>query len=396
MDYKEQILLNENRNVDSINVDTTIKISLDSNIALNTEYNINNILDVTQVYQDERQSTTKYRIHGKFEYFSILNGMEKNYADLEYFFKERLLGTENKTIFTDLNIYLVKPSENFISLANNRYIKTYEVIGTQENIDIVRAGFSRNIYNDLQYAFVVNFDVDIRNMVDGLGFPLSELALYVEYKPQQPTINGQSATEIMFVKSFDGNGNTFTNENFNPIQLSVGDLIRNGDVIDYDNNQFLQTDYNLLEHYIRTPYRETTQFNSLPDGIERYLFWKYRPIIPIKLRYFENELRRGNTGSTAYEEVIAIPDYAKSINNEGDVVWRNFLDNGFFDPIDEIGVSFPFINKRHYVFNNITFPIVPFLDDPNTGSVFSEIKFGQNLLDSITPTGDLNNIGDIC
>lgn len=384
MDIQEKIQLNEKKNVNSVNVDTTIKIGLDSNVDQNIEYNLQNVLDVTEVFDNERQSTTKYRIHGEFEYFSILNGLNINYNNLNDFFVDAPISAQTKNILTDLKIYLVKPSENFrftpFSSDGSRYIKQYEVIVEPKNIDIIQAGFSKNIFNEQQYTFIINIDVDIENMFDGLGFPITELALYVEYQRQ---FNGDNNFEQLRYKDVSTNNKVSFKLNET---LNVGDLINSGDKIFYNRNEFLQTNdvNNLLVHYLETPI----------SGGSKILKWKYRPIIPIRLRFFENVVRRVNVNSTSYEEVSKIPSYATKMNS--DYVWRNILDNGFIDPIDEIGVSFPFINQRHYVFNNIVFNIKPDLTDAYTASVFNQIKFGNNTLDSSNPNSDLDKIGNLC
>lgn len=394
MNIQDKIQLNENRNIDSVNVDTTIKIGLDVNTDLNIDYNIQNILDVTQIFDDERQATTKYRIHGEFEYFSILNGLFKDYTNLEFFFSLLPASADTKTIYTDLKIYLVKPSTGFTELIpDQRYIKNYDIIG--EIDEIIPAGFSKNIFNEQQYSFIVNFEVDIRDMVDGLGFPITELGLYVEY---QPSTNGVGDPETMETTTYNITGGTII-QNFTPIPLNIGDTIV-GDVIEYNKPLFQQTNFlnpstnkeSILEQFIITPYEDTTGSGTGTGELK----WKYRPILPIRLRFFENEVRRANTGSTDYELVSNIPSYATPIDADGNYVWRNLLDNGFFDPIDEIGVSFPFINQRHYVFNNIVFKVQPDLEDVNTENVFNEILFPDNTLDSATPNSNLDNIGDIC
>ena len=72
MDVQDKIQLGEHRYVDAVNVDTTIKIPLESNNDLNIEYDIQNVLDVTQIFDIERQASKKYRIHGEFEYLVLL------------------------------------------------------------------------------------------------------------------------------------------------------------------------------------------------------------------------------------------------------------------------------------------------------------------------------------
>ena len=391
MDVQDKIQLGEHRYVDAVNVDTTIKLALQSNNDLNIEYDIQNVLDVTQVFDDERQESKKYRIHGEFEYLSILNGLPKEYDILNHFFALIPLSADTKNIYTDLKIYLVKPSTGFTELiTDERYIKNYEIIGDVTNVEIIPAAFARNIYNEEQHTYVVNIDIDIANQYDGLNFPITELSLYVVYQPQN---NGDDVPETMERKTYDSTGGTII-QNFTPsaTTIGVGSIIQ-GDVIDYEKILYQQTNFNLMEHYIYTHY---TSFINKIGAVPAALKWKYRPFIPITLRYFETTVTRGNTGSTSYEVVSTIPPFATEIDNDGNFVWRNLLDNGFFDPIDEIGVSFPFINQRHYVFSNIVFKMQPDLDDFNTANVFDEILFVQNTLINSEPNSSLDNIGNIC
>lgn len=383
MDIQEKIQLGETKYVNSVNVDTSMKINLGTTNALSLEYDIKNILDVTQIFDDERQSIDKYRLHGSLEYFSVLNGILKAYKNKADFFTPQPLTASTKNLLTDFNLYVVKPSTTYTELiAGKRYIKNYDVIGVMNNFEIVKVAFSTNIFGEPQYVFTINIDIDLTGIRDGLNFPLTEIAIYAEYKPQ---INGNSFVELMEKKTYDSNGNSAKSV-FTPTTLNVGDNIV-GDVIDYDKNNFLQTNYNLLEYYISTQYY---------DGGSKYLKWKYNPIIPITLRVFEDDLQQINTGSTAIEDVEKIPDYATPIDNEGNVVWRNLMDKGFFDPISNVGVNFPFVNQRHYVYKKMHIKVVPDLTDSNTASVFNEISFSPNTKLNAVPNSSIDNIGNLC
>jgi hypothetical protein len=104
-------------------------------------------------------------------------------------------------------------------------------------------------------------------------------------------------------------------------------------------------------------------------------------------------------------KVFRIPDYAKLIIGDGKYVWRDILPQGYIDPITNEGVDYPFLNKRRYLFEPITFDVPPNLrreDDlkhQNTLNVFNEIEYYRyaTLLD-ITPEteDDLDNIGKPC
>ena len=83
MDINEKIQLGEFQYVDSINQDNAIKVSLDKSNALLTEYDVNATIDVSQVFDDERQATEIYRFHGQLQYFSITSNLNDEYSSIQ-------------------------------------------------------------------------------------------------------------------------------------------------------------------------------------------------------------------------------------------------------------------------------------------------------------------------
>ena len=382
MDIKEKIQLGEFQNVDSLNEDNTMKLDLTSSQNVMLEYDIDTVIDVTEIFENERQNINTYRIYGEIEYLAILNNLIKNYSIVNDFFTQQPLSADTKNILTDFKFYLVKPTTAFTELiTDERYLKNYEIIAVIDNFDIFTAGYSLNIFGEQQYAFDFNIDFDISNLVDGLGFPITTLSLYAVYQPQA---NGDGDFETMESKTYNSTGGTVIIP-FTPINLEIGDIIE-GDVINYDKDRFLQSDFNTQEYFIFTPY----------DSDSLSLKWKYDPLIPITLLIFSDDLQMGNTGSTSVENVNQIPSYATEIDNQGNFVWRNIEEKGFIDPLTGVGVNFPFVNGKNYVFNNIILSISPDLSDSNTASVFSEISFAGNTFISAEPSSPLTNINQLC
>lgn len=383
MDIQEKIQLGESKYIDAVNSDTTMKIQLNSNSTLSIEYDIQNILDVTQVFDDERQNTDIYRLHGALEYLAVLNDMPKAYKTLTDFFSQQPPRSNLKNILSDFNFYIVKPSTGFTELvADQKYVKNYDVIGVVENIEVIKTAYSKNIFGEQQYNFIFNIDIDLTNVRDGLNFPITEIGIYAEYIPQA---NGNGVMEIMERKTYDANGNTIITS-FSPTPLNIGDTLL-GHVINYDKRNYLQTEENVQEYYIYTEYN---------DGGSKYIKWKYNPIIPIAVRVFEDDLQLVNTGTTSVEDVAKIPDYATPIDSDGNFVWRNLLDKGFFDPISNVGTNFPFVNQRHYIFDKIIIKIQPDLTHANTEVVFNQIAFGPNTKIKSVPNSSIDDIGNLC
>lgn len=385
MDKDIQIQLGSTKNVDSVNVDTYDKIVLDNQRNEIIEYNIRNILNISDVFENERQNTQIYRIYGGIEYLSILNGLSKNNLNLENYFKEKsyfdYFKNNVKNIHNSFDFYLLRPIEyKHLSDTKNEYIIRFEVIATPENFDIFEIGYSRNIFNEPKYSFILNNEFDITNWVDGFGFPITEFYIYPQYKLDD--------NETMKKTVWSDNGNE-TESSYTPNNLNIGNII-DGNKINYYKSQYSQVLNSPQKLYIKTYY----EHDDIDNG---YLQWKYESFIPLKLRYLSNELSKANTGNTQYDETSEIPDYATHLHN-GNMVWREILEQGYIDPLTGEGVDYPFVNKRRYLFSNININIIPDLDHTNTNEIFNEIKFNEPTSLNKTPTdnNNLNNIGKPC
>lgn len=383
----EKILLNKFRNVNAVNEDLSMKMSLLNDREQIIEYDITNVLNVTQVYEIERQDVDTYRFYGKIEYLSPINNMITTYDNVKDFFTIFSSSATTKSILSDFKFYLLAPTTAYTELISGTtggtYIKNYEVLSEINKFEIYRAGYSLNLFDETQYIWDFNMDFNIKNRYDGLNFPLTELYLYAQYQPQ---INGSGETETMSGKTYDLSGNTIIGA-ISATTLTTGNTVV-GDVIKWDKFQFSQETINSQEYYI------TTYCNS--GGTNIGIVWKYSPIIPITIRNFEDNIERVNISGTSYENIILIPPYATKIDNEGNYLWRNLQDKGFIDPLTGEGTSYPFVNQRHYVFKNIVLAVKPDLNNLITRQVFNEILFIDDTFISARPNSNLNQIGKPC
>lgn len=386
MDNNTQILLNSLKNVTSVNVDTYEKIELSNKRALINEYDISNIISATDIFDAEREANEIYRIYGKIEYLSLLNGLKTSYSKFQDFFTPIITGgsltqaTNLKNIFNSFQFYLVKPATSgYTQIVSGGstivWVRYFDIIATPINFEIFPAGFSNNVYGEQEYAFSFNIDFDVSSYLDNFGFPLTELFLYVRYLP--------TLTETLKYNNWGTNGI--------PIKNTLPVISNNkiyGDVLEYADVQFYQSQLYPQTYYISTP---TSDVGTL--------VWKYNPFISLPLRYFSNDVYKANISGTSYEQVSSIPYYATPIpltGNTGNYVWRKILSQGYTDPLTGIGVNYPFINKKRYLFSNVILSIVPELNDANTLHAFSNIVFRTPTKISITPNTDLDNIGKPC
>jgi hypothetical protein len=382
-----EILLNSLKNIKSVNVDNYDKVELSSKLSQILEYDIRNVLSATEMFDAEREANEIYRIYGKIEYLSLLNGLKSDYTLFSDFFKPQTTGNF-KNILNSFDFYLVKPATSgYTNITGNTvdYIRYFEVIATPNQFEIFPVGFASNVYGEQEYSFNFNDDFDISSYLDGFGFPLTQLFLYAQYKPNITKGESMSATTW---SAIDGTENKFL---FPPVPLSIGEYVQSyfnikiGDVIGYSKSQFYQTQEHPQTFYIKTPYNAGR------------LIWKYNPLIPFQLRYFSSEVYKANISGTSYEIVSSIPYYATSADTMGNYVWRKIMPQGYFNPLTGLGVDYPFVNKKRYLFLNIILDIIPDLEDAQTLAAFEELWYTKNAKKiAVNPTNDLNNIGKPC
>jgi hypothetical protein len=410
-----EILLNSLKNIKSVNVDNYDKVELSSKLSQILEYDIRNVLSATEMFDAEREANEIYRIYGKIEYLSLLNGLKSDYSIFSDFFKPQITGSF-KNILNSFDFYLVKPAVSgytnisgstmpvytstgytHVSGGTVDYIRYFEVIATPAQFEIFPVGFASNVYGEQEYSFNFNNDFDISSYLDGFGFPLTQLFLYAQYKPNITKGESMSATTW---SAIDGTESKFL---FPPVPLSTGEIIQSyfnikvGDVIGYSKSQFYQTQQHPQTFYITTPYIEYSSGLIIIVPTPKRLIWKYNPLIPFQLRYFSSEIYKANTGTTSYDVVSSIPYYATSADTMGNYVWRKIMPQGYFNPLTGLGVDYPFVNKKRYLFSNIILDIIPDLNDHETLDAFRQLWYTQNAKKlAIKPVSDLNNIGKPC
>jgi hypothetical protein len=384
MDEKVEILLGSTKNIHSVDVDTYEKLELANKTSQIMEYDMKNALSATEIFDAERDANPIYRIYGRIEYLSLLNGLKSNYTKLQDFF----LPASGKTIFNSFDFYLLRAaSSGYTQILGStiEYVRRFEVIATPADFELYNAGFTNNVYGDQVYAFNFNKDFDITTYVDRFNFPATELFLYAQYKLGT---NGYNQLETM-------SGTTWGTDGierkilFSPTTLITGNTVY-GDLIEYSKSLFFQSQLSPQTYYISTPYKDDLNIN-------RNLQWKYNPFIPFQLRYFNDSLNQANTGTTSYAQASSIPYYATLLSGgTGNYVWKDILLQGYVDPITNLGVDYPFVNKKRYLFSTIVLDVSPNLNDPYTLQVFSEIKFGTPTNLNTRPISELSNIGKPC
>jgi len=284
---------------------------------------------------------------------------------------------------------------NTVDLTNyDKYERYFEVIATPDDFDVFPVGYSNNVYGEQGYSFIIKKDIDVSAYFDEFGFPATELFIYAEYIMGKNGFD-EPIDEMMLNTRFLPDATTSI-ESFVPATLNIGDYVKTtdnrkiGDYIGYSLD-----DYNQIQFSGQTYYIKTTCKNISGETIT--LSWKYNPFISLRLRYFGNDIYVVNSGTTTYEDVMSIPEYAAKLDDNGNYIWRDILPQGYTDPILEVGVDYPFFNGKRYLFSVLQLPIMPDLNDLITIDAFNEIWYSRFAYSTHkNPLGDLNNIGKPC
>jgi hypothetical protein len=385
-----KILGNKYKNLNSVNKDIDLKITLNNQEHEFNEFNLNTTIDSSEVFNIERQSTPIYRIHGRIEFLSLLNGLKNNYLKLEdYFLPQK---NNSKNIFESLKFYIVKPSTKFTQIPNTNYWRrSFTVIAEPKHINLFNAGYSKNVFNEQLYSFILNTDIDLTESYDYFNFPTDEIYLFIQYfnKPNTTPIENLTC-------SFWNNRYVERTTSNNKHIFNIGDILQTEnnidicDIIEYDINNYTQTKIKNQTFFIKTPYFD--------NNVEKQLVWKYNPLIPIKLRYLSSYKYEVDLNNPQYDLTNNIPKHATKIRNDDDVyVWRNILPENTLDALTGDGNNLPFVNNRRYYFKSTVLNIKPDLTDDNTKNVFKEINFTLNQqVQSITPNNNINDFGKPC
>jgi hypothetical protein len=240
---------------------------------------------------------------------------------------------------------------------------------TQDSYESYPLAFSQNIYSDQNYQITFNDDVDISDLTDNLGRPLSELYLTM--------IKTKSAT--IFTKTISGfdlenkSGNVITTtadgrkvsnirkmhtsslplapfESQTPVEgdVKITNQDYYGDICEYSKYEAKETALLNIMHRFNTVDREATTSKPIDGGLlkgprnEGYIYY---PHYKIKIKEYSNYVEQGD------ESVVGIPEYAENLG-DGRYLWRDLLPIGVNDGQEET-VNYPFLNGCHYMYQNL-------------------------------------------
>ena len=311
----------------------------------------------------------------------------------------------------DYYFVIDKPSTGVLSLTSRMkkvvneieckyYFRKFRKIKTRlspiienDDYEAYRVGFSENIFNDSIIQIVFNEDIDVSDLVDNLGRPLSQIYLTfiktdsdtlftkvssgIETPYDARLVNSNTIAYLRDIPSIhrihNGVGTPFITHKALESDIKINNVNNNnefyGDLVEYDVNTLNETVLADVVHRFNTNSRENanttlsyvskvgaatsptltqpvTKTINLGPRQEGYI---YQPHNLIKIREFSSYIEVGDKFTDG------VPSYATDLGDTR-IVWRDLLDIGFNES-DVKPLDYPFLNNSHYMYDNYCFTV---------------------------------------
>lgn len=292
-------------------------------------------------------------------------------------------------------------NRDFVTESTSRYyVRLHKIIDTPSNAILTYSGFENNAFRTVKkfispqlspnfvsrvavkegsdsYNLSFTNNVDINGLYDNLNRPVTELYFTVVNrgrfgwfnKPSGnvlgvglkhgwefnlgPQLNSwwqndnmdnlTNVTTIQFTNSYPGRTFYYNNE------YNVGDIIH-GDFCEF--NDFTQEERVVSEYYHKLTFN-SDNFSIGGGNSNNSLGYYYKPHYKFQIKVYSPYIEESDGA------VIAdLPNYAYYKNATQEFIWRDIYPFGFIDENGN-GVDYPFMNNKHYPYNNFIFRIIP-------------------------------------
>lgn len=270
-------------------------------------------------------------------------------------------------------VFAGKESQYYFRLFKKIKTKNNSVI-EQDDYEIYNLAFNQNLFNDQIYQFVFNEDIDVSDLVDNLGRPLSEIYLSV-FKtkssdnnfsfgsvssgfesPFMPQLNKSSVPSFSYLTNIPvihkiHNGGVLPVPTHIPLEtnITISGTSFYGDIVEYNSYTLKEVILGEINHRFNTTDREAATLSTLPAQGPRQEGYYYKAHHLIKIREFSSYIEQGDISTEG------IPDYSEDLG-DGRFLWRDILPIGFNDAKEEI-LDYPFTNGCHYIHQNYCFAL---------------------------------------
>lgn len=285
-----------------------------------------------------------------------------------------------------------------------------------DDYETYQAAFSENSYYDSMIQFAFNEDIDISDLTDNLGRPISQLyftaiktssnGMFTQVKsgietPFIPQLNNSNTVPYLLkvpviAKIHNGGALPSPSHDFLESQININNGTYYGDLVEYNSTTLVETILADVMHRFNTQNRETeSQINSVvgPNNTTplklgpRQEGYYYKPHHLIQIRNFSNYIEEGDP------ETDEIPTYAIPAKSGG-YIWRDLVDIGF-NQGDNKTLDYPFLNNSHYMYDNYCFFVKR--QDPYGLWRMIYTNFPSDTLgDRITDRFIVNSADDVC
>jgi hypothetical protein len=134
--------------------DINLNISLKTNFNDLNEFNNSKLISLTDLFNEERNKSTKYRIYGNINYLSFLRNKKTTQTEISDFFNDDYKQTGfNFEDFFDLKIFKQVINQYTLTNSDTTYVESLSPITDDSSYKLSFFGFSRNIYNEKNYSF---------------------------------------------------------------------------------------------------------------------------------------------------------------------------------------------------------------------------------------------------
>jgi hypothetical protein len=279
-----------------------------------------------------------------------------------------------------------------------------------DDYEIYKLAFSQNIFSDFITQFTFNEDIDVSNLVDNLGRPLSELYLtIVKTSSNGLFTNVSSGIETPFISNLNTsltntyltsipvinkihNGGSSPFPTHIPLENNVlfSSTDFYGDLVDYNQNELIETVLADVYHRFNTNNRETNPqlvTNTTINLGPRQEGYYYKSHHLIKIRNFSSYIEQGD------EFTENKPSYAINMG-DGRYLWRDLLPIGYNDTTNEF-LDYPFTNNAHYMYGNYCF-LVKRQDPFNEWGLYYAKFPADPIENKVTDRFNTNSAEDVC
>ena len=378
-----------------------------------------------------------YNGNDTFQVFSFGDGMP---GTDEYIFNIFNIGFTGTT-FDDLikgTFKRIINNDNPNDTTSKYYVIQHKILTNVEDYVLVNAGFEKNIFGSKKkfespvytpnnvkrvsfkegsqsYTLSFNKDININELRDNQKRPISELYITTIWKGYFGLTFGVPNSSLQYYGLKQGFDFNLPSTNFNvPNEwwgmnnlnsLFVGDLnqpyplkiltpatatsfvfrymesLKEGDVLDggfYEWNDYEQTERLISDINHKFTFNSFVFNISDTDDNANQMGYYYKPHSKIKIRAFSSYIETGDVNNIA-----DVPDYAYYSTTYGSFIWRDIYTYGFKDNLKN-GVDYPFLNGKHYPYENFIFRIIP----EGTNYIESNLNNYATLYGAAQPTKD--------